>query len=266
MINKGMDVDYVIIVDADHRPVNFSVKEIYGYLYNPIIQFFWYDGLPMKSMIDWLTYSSRYFSNWNIYNRRFPNLTGNGIAIKYSLIKKGLRFPESITEDYALTLESIHGRWIRVTVVPFVLCIGSAPRGLKAYIKQQIRWAEGTIRDGKNYFFRTMNHEMLSLYDKWDFLMQINLYLQGIYLIVTFLLLLIYFNSDGLILVPLIIFQGIAYFKLLSKTPKRYWIVYFFMNYLMALVQTYAFFRALALSSGSFSATEKSPLLKSSKQ
>ncbi len=103
-----------------------------------------------------------------------------------------------------------------------------------------------------------MNNEMLSLYDKWDFLMQINLYLQGLYLIITLSLLLLFFNSDGLILAPLIIFQGIAYFKLLSKTPKRYWVIYFFMNYFMALVQTYAFIRALALSSGNFATTDKS--------
>jgi cellulose synthase/poly-beta-1,6-N-acetylglucosamine synthase-like glycosyltransferase len=257
MVKKGMDFDYVIVVDADHIPFNDSVQEIYGYLYNPIIQFFWYDGLPMDGLVGWMTYSARYFSNWNIYNRRFPNLTGNGIAISYDLVKSGLRFPESITEDYALTLQSMHGQWIRITVVPFVLCIGYSPSGFKPYVKQQIRWAEGTIREGRTYFFKTLNHEVLSLYDKWDFIMQINLYLQGVYLLVTIALLFLNL-SLGIILLPLIVFQGVAYFKLLSKTPKRYWLIYFIMNYIMAFVQTYALLRAAFVSKGTFVTTDKS--------
>ncbi len=265
LIQKGINFDYVIVVDADHIPFNSSVREIYGYLYKPIIQFFWYDGLPMNDAISWLTYSSRYYSNWNLYNRKFPNLTGNGIAIKYELIKTGLRFPESITEDYALTLHSMHGRWVRIMVVPFVLCIGSAPRGFKAYVKQQLRWAEGTIREGKNYFFKTMSHEMLTASDKWDFIMQVNMYLQGVYLIITILLLLLSF-SIGVLLVPLIIFQGIAYFKLLSKTPKKYWAFYFFLNYMMAFVQLYALLRAIFVSKGEFAATDKSYMPNVSKE
>lgn len=256
LVSKKMNFDYIILADADHVPFNNSVKEIYGYLDKPAIQFFWYDGLPMNGPFTWLCYSSRYFSNWNIYNRRFPNLTGSGIAIQYDLVKAGIRFPESITEDYALTLDSMQDKFLRISVVPFVLCMGRMSESFNAYVKQQLRWAEGTIRDGKAYFWKIMGNPDLSFYDKLDFIMHVNMYMQGIYLLVAMVLFILNASFVALFL-PLIIFQGFAYFKTLSKTPKIYWPLYFFLNYYMAVVQVYAFLRAVFVSRGSFEVTQK---------
>ncbi|MDE1823593.1 MAG: hypothetical protein KGH50_04680, partial [Candidatus Micrarchaeota archaeon] len=153
--------------------------------------------------------------------------------------------------------DSADSKSIRVTVIPYVLCIGASPKNLKVYVKQQIRWAEGTIRDARRYFLKTMFNDTLTAYDKWDFLMHANMYVQGLYLLVNVGVLLAGYGV-GSFLAPIILFQGIAYFKTLAKTPKRYWATYFLLNYFMALVQVYAFLKAIFMNTGSFYATDKS--------
>jgi cellulose synthase/poly-beta-1,6-N-acetylglucosamine synthase-like glycosyltransferase len=257
LVESGENFDYVMLFDSDHIPYNSSIKDIYGYLNKEFIQFFWLDGLPLTSILNWLTYSSRYYSNWNLYNRAFPNLTGSAIAIRYDLIKEdGLRFPETITEDYALTLFTIYRRKLRVTVIPFVISIGSSPLNFNVYLKQQLRWAEGTIRDGKRFFWNVLSSKTIKLRGKLDFLFHMNLYLQGVWTIFT-LSLLITGLGISVVMIPLLIFQAIAYFRTLAKTPKRYWPVYFFLNYFMALVQFYALLRGLFLKKGHFVVTQK---------
>lgn len=263
LMARDVKFDYIIIADADHVPFNNSIKEIYGYLNHDLIQFFWYDGLPLNSALTWLTYSSRYFSNWNLYNRKFPNLTGSGIAISYKFVSAGLRFPQSITEDYALTLATVDKSSVRVTVIPYVLCIGTSPKNFRVYVKQQLRWAEGTIRDAKRYFVKTMFNDTLTAQDKWDFLMHVNMYAQGPFLVINIAVLLAGYGV-GSFIAPIILFQGIAYFKTLSKTPKRYWATYFIMNYFMALVQVYAVARALFVNKGNFYATDKTGMYSTS--
>ena len=257
LVSKKEDFDYILIFDSDHLPYNDSIKEIYGYLNKEVIQFFWLDGLPLKTPLNWLTFSSRYYSNWNIYNRIFPNLTGSGIAIRYDLVKEdNVRFPETITEDYALTLRTIHSRRLKVTVIPYVISIGSSPKSFRGFVKQQTRWAEGTIRDGTTYFWKVMESDSISTSGKLDFLLHVNMYMQGIWTIFTVVLLVSGFGYS-LYMIPILLFQAIAYMKTLGKTPKKYWILYFFLNYYMATVQLYAFLRAILIKHGTFHVTDK---------
>lgn len=257
LIEEKTQYDYIFIFDSDHIPYNTSVKDVYGYLNKEVIQFFWFDGLPLETPLNWLTYSSRYYSDWNIYNRAFPNLTGSGIAIRYDLIREdGLRFPESITEDYALTLLTLAHRKLRITVLPFVISIGSSPKDFRVFVKQQIRWAEGTIRDARKYFWEVMGNSPISLAGKVDFLFHVNMYLQGLWMAVT-LVLLLFGMQYSAYMVPILLFQGVSYMKTLAKAPKRYYILYVFLNYFMAMVQLYALLRAIFVRKGTFVVTEK---------
>jgi cellulose synthase/poly-beta-1,6-N-acetylglucosamine synthase-like glycosyltransferase len=263
MLAKGKEqFDYIMLFDADHVPYNRSIKEVYGYLNKDVIQFFWLDGLPLrgpvKGPLNWLCYSSRYYSDWNIYNRAFGNLVGSALAIDFKLIKNdNLRFPNSITEDYALTLYTARKKKLRVTVMPFVLSIGNAPKNFKAYVKQQIRWSEGTIRDAKTYFWSVVLNERIGLRGKLDFLFHVNLYLQGIWMCITVIAWASGVVAYSYLIIPILLFQTLAYFKTITKAPKRYWPIYFFLNYFMAVVQVYAFLRGWLIRKGSFYATEK---------
>ncbi len=249
--------DYVMIFDADHVPYNNSIKEIYGFLNKEVIQFFWLDGLPLETPLNWLTWSSRYYSNWNIYNRAFANLTGSSIAIRFDLIKQDhIRFPETITEDYALTLQTIYQRKLRITIIPYILSVGSSPRSFHGYVKQQTRWAEGTVRDAMHYFGVVIGSPLVSFRGKLDFMLHVNMYLQGLWMMINYALLL----AGGvytIMVIPIVAFQAVAYMRTLAKTPKRYWLVYMALNYYMAVVQIYALARALTIPRGTFNLTDK---------
>lgn len=256
MVQNNMEFDYVLIFDADHTPYNESIKDLCSYLNEDVIQFFWYDGLPKKTILNWLTFSSRYYSNWNLYNRNFSNLTGTSIAIKYNTIKRGLRVPESITEDYALTLNLLNQKNTKIKIIPFVVSIGNSPKNFKAFLKQQIRWAEGTIRDSKNSFKHIMKNHTISFHDKFDFLLHVNMYTQGFWMILT--LIFLYLGVKlSYIMIPLLIFQLICYMKTLAKAPKKYWVIYIGFNYFMAVIQLYAMLRGVFIKQGIFYKTDK---------
>ena len=256
MLKNRMVFDYVLMFDADHIPANNSVREIYPHLDKDILQFFWDDGLPKKGLIDWLTYSSRFYSNWNNYNRSFSNLTGSALAIRYALIEDGLRFPDSITEDYALTLHSLHRRDIRVHVAPLTISIGRSPANFRAFVKQQLRWAEGTLRDAGREFRRVFTHEGFTMSDRMAFLLHANMYLQGLWTVLSFVMLGMGVRISMLI-VPILVLQAAAYLKTLDLAPKRYWPAYLGLNYLMVCVQALGIVRAVALRNSGFYKTEK---------
>ena len=148
-------------------------------------------------------------------------MVGSAVAIHYDLIKiHKLRFPESITEDYALTLYAARIRKLKVTVMPFILSIGNAPKNFRAYVKQQLRWAEGTIRDAKIYFWSVILNNTISLEGKVDFLFHLNLYLQGLWMIIT-IIAWISGVAYGYLIIPVLIFQLMAYFKTITNSAQE---------------------------------------------
>ena len=86
------------------------------------------------------------------------------------------------------------------------------------------------------------------------------MYLQGLWTLLTFVLL-ISGLSINILIVPILGLQLIAYMKTLDKTPKKYWLIYFFLNYVMAIVQVYAVLRSLFVNDGSFYKTNKKRIL-----
>ncbi len=267
MVSKKLEYDYVLIFDADHIPVkDININDIYKYLKSDIIQFFHSDGLPLKNWMDWLTYSSRYYSNWNIFNRSLANLTGAGMAIKYTCIKDGLRLPNSITEDYALTLDILCNNNKKVDVIPISISFGRSPANFKAFVRQQTRWGEGTIRDSSEKFFTIMKNKKISVDNKIDFFMHINIYLQGVWMYMSILTLsfLILIQDSNLeqyaVFSYMLVFQFYVYIKTLNKSPKRYIPLFFILNYFLGILQVYAFLRGIFIRNGFFVVTVKKGL------
>ncbi|MHB1764897.1 MAG: glycosyltransferase family 2 protein [Gammaproteobacteria bacterium] len=254
IIKKNIKCDYVFFFDADHIPSELSYSSILPHLYSEVIQFFWNDGMPYTTAIDNLTFSARYYSNINNYNRAFQNLTGSAMAISMDIFKQGIRFPESITEDYALTLKLL-AKGINVTVCPLIISVGQAPKTFKAFIRQQDRWAEGTVRDA-----RIMGSKLkMSFMERFDWFMQVNVYLQGLW----FTLSLIFFLSGllvGWLAVLIIAIELICFYSQLRKAPVKYWIHYFFLNYIVMIPQIKSVIKGITENKGFFDRTYKKGL------
>ena len=256
LVSKREQFSFILFFDADHVP-RASLSLLRSRLASPgfprVAQFFWDDGLPLEGPIDWLTYSARHYSNWNIYNRSFTNLTGSAMAIDYSLIVQGLRFPDSVTEDYALSL-ALAKAGERIEVVPLVLSIGKSPKDFRAFVKQQMRWAEGTIRDAIDNAHLLKD---LGWSGKMDFILHANMYAQGIWILLSAISLFLLGVRIDYVALALIAVQLVAYFATLRKAPKRFWPFYFVLNYVMAPFQIYACVKGLLQVSGHFRRTVK---------
>lgn len=249
-----MKFDWVLIFDADHEP---KKPELQVYLYylsttnSKVVQAFWEDGLPLKKWFHWLLWSGRQNSNWNLYNRSFRNLTGNGVAIHWELIEEGWYFPESITEDYALSLQLVASGY-KIDVFPLSVSIGKAPESFKSFLRQQLRWAEGTLRDSLRNFNSVW--QGLRWKERVEFLLHINLYFQGLWLFVVLTTTLI--SGSFAVLGVLGIIQALCYFNLIASGKLRYLPLYFASIYILMFVQIYAFLRAVT-TDGHFIVTEK---------
>jgi cellulose synthase/poly-beta-1,6-N-acetylglucosamine synthase-like glycosyltransferase len=252
LLKTGETYDYAMFFDADHVPSITKFDEIRPYLNgDDVLQFSWNDGYPYETAIDNLTYSARYVSNLNNAHRDFKNLTGSAMAIKFSLLEEGARFPVSITEDYAMTLELLK-KQIAVKTVPIVISEGKAPKTLKAFVKQQNRWAEGTVRDAR----LNGSKIKMTLKQRFDWFMQMNLYLQCLWFLVSLIFLL-----SGIIFsylaITIIAIQAICFYTQLRKAPIKFWAYYFILNYVILLPQITAVLRGLTKNKGLFYRTYK---------
>lgn len=258
ILKSKANYDYIFFFDADHIPTKVKFDEINKYLNKPVIQFFWDDGQPYKTAIDNLTYSARYFSNINNYNRHFKNLTGSAMAFSLEVFKNGYRFPESITEDYALTLDLLENTNDKIAVVPLTISVGKAPKSFKTFIKQQNRWAEGTIRDARLSWTKVK----LTVKERLDWFMQVNIYLQGLWFFLTMILLLSgLIASDLIVVIGLMSIQLIGFYSQLRKAPVKFWLYYFFLNYIVMLPQTVAVVKGMFKDDGYFDKTHKKSMI-----
>lgn len=257
ILENKIACDYIFFFDADHIPTQIKLDDIDKYLHKPVIQFFWDDGQPYMTAIDNLTYSARYFSNVNNYNRRFKNLTGSAMAFDIEVFKNGFRFPESITEDYALTLDLIERTNDKVTVIPITISVGKAPKSFKTFIKQQNRWAEGTVRDARLMWAKVR----IPIEERIDWFMQINIYLQGLWFFTAIILFLSGLLLASWLVLFLILLQLVCFYSQLRKAPFKFWLYYFLLNYVVMVPQTMAVIRGILNEDGYFDKTHKKAMI-----
>ena len=100
---------------------------------------------------------------------------GGGCAIfNTRWLQKHLFDETSITEDWELSLRSYLEDDFKIVIRDDLVAYAAIPKNAKAFIRQQLRWAEGTIADYKKYF-RVM------LKSKIRRLTKLGLFYQGFY-------------------------------------------------------------------------------------
>ena len=93
---------------------------------------------------------------------------GTGGAIRRSvLLKSGGWNEKNIGEDIDLTVRILDMGY-RQAYLPYLKASGEVPETIKAFIKQQQRWAYGTTKVMKDYFGRIMSSKGLSKRQKFD--------------------------------------------------------------------------------------------------
>jgi len=119
-----------------------------------------------------------------ISNHMFPLFTGSSgiirgdLLLKYKFADGIFTEHQSVTEDWELSIRlQRDGYYIFATHQ--LETWGRPPETLKAYLRQQERWAEGTIRDIKYHFWNVMKNKNLRLAEKFGFMFQASHYIGG---------------------------------------------------------------------------------------
>jgi len=129
---------------------------------------------------------------YNVYisNHGFPLFTGSSgiirgdLLLKYKFADGVFTEHQSITEDWELSIRlQRDGYYIFATHQ--LETWGRPPETLKAYLRQQERWAEGTIRDIKYHFWNIMKNKNLGFTEKFGFMFQGGHYIGALLFILT---------------------------------------------------------------------------------
>jgi cellulose synthase/poly-beta-1,6-N-acetylglucosamine synthase-like glycosyltransferase len=94
---------------------------------------------------------------------------GSVFMLKSNLAKE-FRFEHDITEDYNLTVR-LYLSGHKVFYDSSLEVSGECPSTLKRVFKQIGRWAEGTTRDTRQYFFQVIQNKKMSRKAKFDYVM-----------------------------------------------------------------------------------------------
>jgi len=128
----------------------------------------------------------RYDGIYRVYvsGHSFPLFMGSSGIIRGDLLLKykfadGVFTPYlSITEDWELSIRlQTDGYYIFATHQ--LETWGRPPESIRAYLSQQERWAEGTMRDIRRHFWRVMKSRHLGPVEKLGFLYQASHYVGG---------------------------------------------------------------------------------------
>jgi len=145
--------DYVAVLDADHRPppdfLRRAVQHLEVTTRGPCVA-----GWQRHRIGDWGFFGRAYrvaqsACRVNLVSRErmgaAPIFTGSAGLFRYRWLQ-ARGFSHSITEDWELSIRAYLGG-DRIAFREDLWVDAAIPQGIRWFIRQQMRWAEGTVRD-----------------------------------------------------------------------------------------------------------------------
>jgi cellulose synthase/poly-beta-1,6-N-acetylglucosamine synthase-like glycosyltransferase len=173
---KVSEGDIIVIFDSDYRPkADFLKKVVQPFFQSRNIAFVqtrWDYLNPTKNRISRLamaSYSAFHQCSMPIKEKLGTAIfCGTGGAIRKDVLREAGGWNEkNIGEDIDLTIRILK-RGYRQAYLPYVKVKGEVPETLKAFVKQQERWAYGTTKVMKDYLSGVISSKELSRTQKID--------------------------------------------------------------------------------------------------
>ena len=112
----------------------------------------------------------------------FPIFTGSCAIIKYELFKEVLFRDGSLSEDFRLTIDLLKTKKkLNYFATHHLYADGSVPRTQKAFIRQQIRWSFGTIKEFQSTLLDVLFDRGIDFSHKLGYVLHGLFYTQGIF-------------------------------------------------------------------------------------
>jgi cellulose synthase/poly-beta-1,6-N-acetylglucosamine synthase-like glycosyltransferase len=253
---------YTVIFDADHRPIpEFLTKAVSTIEENNADCVCGYQRhiIGGQKIFDNFYRACHAAAIVNFKSRNklgLGTIFGGGCAIfNTKWLQKHLFDITSITEDWELSLRSYLEDDFKIVIRDDLVAYAAIPKNAKAFIRQQLRWAEGTIADYRKHF-------KVMLKAKISRLTKLGLFYQGFYfavgLAVTLswtLFLLPNLGLPLLLTIPLLVFfiisWGSTFYRgmALEKYGKRKMATCFVFGFLLSIamspIYAYATIRGL---------------------
>jgi len=168
--------DVIVVFDSDYRPGrDFLRKVVQPFLQNRKIAFVqtrWDYLNPTKNRISRLamtSYSAFHQCSMPIKEKLGTSIfCGTGGAVRKDILEEAGGWNEkNIGEDIDLTIRILKNGYSQA-YLPYVKTKGEVPETLKAFVKQQQRWAYGTTKVMKDYLGGIVSSKDLTRMQKLD--------------------------------------------------------------------------------------------------
>jgi cellulose synthase/poly-beta-1,6-N-acetylglucosamine synthase-like glycosyltransferase len=182
---------HVLVFDADFVPPKGIIEGFLAHFSDPKVQVVQgYQKHDLNADENWITKGVRIFhsATYKVELEARAKLgmmvpvMGSVFMVRTNLLKT-VKFDADITEDYNLTLR-LYLRGYKVVYDSSLAASGECPASIPRVFRQIGRWAEGTTRNSKNFFWNIMGSKQLSLREKFDFIVTGFSYLSAIILLV----------------------------------------------------------------------------------
>ncbi|MGI0080465.1 MAG: glycosyltransferase [Nitrososphaerales archaeon] len=168
---------HVIVFDADFVPPGDIITRFLKHFEKPEVEVVQgYQKHDLNSDENWITKGIRIFHS-TAYRidleargrlNAFVPIMGSVFMTRTQLLQE-MKFEHDITEDYNLALR-LYLQGYNVKYDSSLSASGECPSTLPRVFRQIGRWAEGTTRNSRTYFWRVMKSKKMSLREKLDFL------------------------------------------------------------------------------------------------
>lgn len=200
-INNGLRhtaAPFVAVFDADHVPHQNFLRELLSYMYDDKVGF-------VQSPQFYKNYEENYITAgaWEQQELFFaPILKGknrmnsvfmcgtNMVIRRQALLEAGGMCEDNIAEDF-LTSLFIHAKGWKSVYVPEILAEGLAPEDFLSYVKQQYRWARGSLE--VIFWHNPLFMRGLTFKQKFQYLQSASYYLSGVAVLINALFPILFF-------------------------------------------------------------------------
>jgi cellulose synthase/poly-beta-1,6-N-acetylglucosamine synthase-like glycosyltransferase len=183
---------HVLVFDADFLPRPGLVERFLLHFENPSVQVVQgYQKHDLNADENWITkairilHSTTYKIELEARSKlgMFIPVMGSVFMARTEILRR-IPFDSNISEDYSLTLR-LYLKGYKVIYDSGLSASGECPSTIRRVVKQIGRWAEGTTRNTKQYFWKIVRSKHLSMKQKFDFILTGFSYFNGLLVLIT---------------------------------------------------------------------------------
>jgi len=272
---------HAVIFDADYVPMPDTVFQLLSRFEDEkVAAVQGYQHHDLNDSETWVTRGARVnYTAWQLTDfparsvlKTFIPLGGSAMIVRRKVLEEVEMFSPTIAEDWDLSVK-IHLKGYRVLYDDSIRVSAECPSRLRQWLRQQMRWAEGTTILFRKYCWKVLKSPNMGVQAKMNYLMDVSIYLQAVPMLLVSIVLAsrvfwpsltaaalpYYFALPLLVYLGAVPFtSGAIGFRRDGATRKLYWLpLGLLLTYIAMPFAAYSAFKGFVLNRGTFTVTKK---------